>query len=750
MEKNHGDVHDYLPLFETKSAKSRTQFRLFVGTMLVGICLIFVYRLRYMPLPTKEEGAVLIIRIRLWAWIGLFLSELWYTLYWFVTLVVRWNPVHRHTFKDRLTLRYGEKDLPGVDIFVCTADPKAEPPLMVVNTVLSVMAYDYPPEKLSVYLSDDGASDLTFYALLEASKFSKEWLPFCNKFRVEPRSPEVYFTKASRPLDDDDDHHHNQWTSIKRLYEDMKTRIESATKVGQISEAIRREHKGFREWDFLSSKRDHQTIIQILIDGRDPKAMDIEEHPLPTLVYLAREKRPKYHHNFKAGAMNSLIRVSAQISNAPIILNVDCDMYSNNSESVRDAMCFFLDEKKGQELAFVQFPQAFENLTENDIYSSSLRVIMEVELRGFDTNGGPCYIGTGCFHRRESLTGKKFNEASKEILDWKRKNKDEGSSAEALEKASKVLASCTYDQNTLWGKKMGVLYGCLVEDILTGLVIQYRGWRSVYYSPERKGFLGAAPTTLLQTLVQHKRWAEGCLQIFLSKYCPLTYGYKKIPLRLRLSYLVYLLWSLNCFASLYYVTVPTLCLLKGISLFPQMSNIWVAPFLYVFVVNRVYSLRELLMCGGTYQEWLNNQRMWLFNRTTSYFFTVLDHMLRLLGYTDAAFIITAKVVDDDVSARYKQELIEFGITSPMFTILTTLALLNATGFIWGLTRLVFTEQSLGLNPFALQAVLCGLLVFINLPIYQAIFLRKDKGRLPNSVIYQSVMLTLVACSIVLY
>ncbi|XP_030491027.2 cellulose synthase-like protein E6 isoform X3 [Cannabis sativa] len=684
-----GKNHDGLPLFETKSAKRRTQFKLFIVSMLVGICSIFVYR-----------------------------------------------------------LRYGEKDLPGVDIFVCTANPKAEPPLMVVNTVLSVMAYDYPPHKLSVYLSDDGASELTFYALLEASEFSKKWLPFCSKFEVEPRSPEVYFTnnEASQPLDD----HHGQWASIKRLYEDMKRRIESATKAGQISESIRRGHKGFREWDYVLSKRDHQTIIQILIDGRDPEAMDIDGHPLPTLVYLAREKRPQYHHNFKAGAMNSLIRVLANISNAPIILNLDCDMYSNHSESVKDAMCFFLDKEKGYEIAFVQFPQAFENLTQHDIYSSSLRVIMEVELRGFDTSGGPCYIGTGCFHRRESLSGKKYNEASKVILDWKRKNEDEGISAEALEETTKVLASCTFEENTQWGKEMGVMYGCLVEDVLTGLVIQCRGWRSVYYNPEKKAFLGAAPTTLLQTLVQHKRWAEGCLQIFLSKYCPMTYGYKKIPLGLRVSYLVYLLWSLNSFASLYYVTVPSLCLLKGISLFPQISSIWVAPFLYVFLGNRGYSLGEFLMCGGTYREWLNNQRMWLFNRTTSYFFTVLDHMLKLLGFTDEAFIITAKVADDDVSERYKQELMEFGIASPMFTILTALALLNALGFIWGLKKLIFTQQSLYMNPFALQVVLSGLLVFVNLPIYEAIFLRKDKGRLPNSVIYQSIMLTLVACSIVLY
>jgi cellulose synthase/poly-beta-1,6-N-acetylglucosamine synthase-like glycosyltransferase len=99
---------------------------------------------------------------------------------------------------DCLINRY-EKDLPSIDIFVCTADPMLEPPTMVINTVLSVMAYNYPPEKLSVYLSDDGGSDLTFYAMLEASRFSKIWLPFCKKFKVEPRSPEAYFSAAVEP-----------------------------------------------------------------------------------------------------------------------------------------------------------------------------------------------------------------------------------------------------------------------------------------------------------------------------------------------------------------------------------------------------------------------------------------------------------------------------------------------------------------------------------------------------------------------
>ena len=70
-----------------------------------------------------------------------------------------------------------------------------EPPTLVINTVLSVMSYNYPPEKLSIYLSDDGGSELTFYALLEASGFSKHWIPFCKKFNVEPRSPVAFFAQ---------------------------------------------------------------------------------------------------------------------------------------------------------------------------------------------------------------------------------------------------------------------------------------------------------------------------------------------------------------------------------------------------------------------------------------------------------------------------------------------------------------------------------------------------------------------------
>ncbi|KAL5134497.1 Cellulose synthase-like protein E2 [Glycine soja] len=141
-------------------------------------------KLRFSHITKGEDGN--------WAWLGMLASELWFGFYWVLTQALRWNLVFRQPFKNRLSQRY-EKKLPRVDIFVCTTDPDIEPAMMVINTVLSVIAYDYPTEKLSVYLSGDAGSQITFYALLKASNFAKHWVPFCKRFKVEPRSPSAYF-----------------------------------------------------------------------------------------------------------------------------------------------------------------------------------------------------------------------------------------------------------------------------------------------------------------------------------------------------------------------------------------------------------------------------------------------------------------------------------------------------------------------------------------------------------------------------
>lgn len=102
------------------------------------------------------------------------------------------------------------------------------------------------------------------------------------------------------------------------------------TEIGRVPEELRLEHQGFKEWDSFTSPRDHAAIVQvnaansriirlffssnspiksnvmqILLDHNH----DTEGHSLPKLVYMAREKRPEYFHNFKAGAMNALVSI---------------------------------------------------------------------------------------------------------------------------------------------------------------------------------------------------------------------------------------------------------------------------------------------------------------------------------------------------------------------------------------------------------------------------------------------------------
>ncbi|WZZ78206.1 hypothetical protein YC2023_098778 [Brassica napus] len=69
-------------------------------------------------------------------------------------------------------------------MFVPTANPVREPPIIVANTVLSLLALNYPANKLACYVSDDGCSPLTYFSLKETSKFAKIWGPFCKKYNM--------------------------------------------------------------------------------------------------------------------------------------------------------------------------------------------------------------------------------------------------------------------------------------------------------------------------------------------------------------------------------------------------------------------------------------------------------------------------------------------------------------------------------------------------------------------------------------
>ncbi|KAJ6841154.1 putative cellulose synthase A catalytic subunit 8 [UDP-forming] [Iris pallida] len=340
-------------------------------------------------------------------WLLSVICEIWFAISWILDQFPKWFPVNRETYLDRLAIRYDREGEPSqlaaVDIFVSTVDPLKEPPLVTANTVLSILAVDYPVDKVSCYVSDDGAAMLTFEGLAETSEFARKWVPFCKKYNIEPRAPEWYF---ARKIDYLKDKVHPSFVkdrrAMKREYEEFKVRIN-----GLVAKAVKIPDEGWIMQDGTpwpgNNTRDHPGMIQVFLGHSG--GLDSEGNELPRLVYVSREKRPGFQHHKKAGAMNALVRVSAVLTNGSYMLNLDCDHYINNSKALREAMCFLMDPNLGKTVCYVQFPQRFDGIDRNDRYANRNTVFFDINLRGLDGIQGPVYVGTGCVFNRTAIYG---------------------------------------------------------------------------------------------------------------------------------------------------------------------------------------------------------------------------------------------------------------------------------------------------------------------------------------------------------
>ncbi|KAH9328071.1 hypothetical protein KI387_000179 [Taxus chinensis] len=340
-------------------------------------------------------------------WLVSVICEIWFAVSWILDQFPKWMPIHRETYLERLSLRYDREGEPSqlaaVDIFVSTVDPLKEPPIVTANTVLSILAVDYPVHKVSCYVSDDGSAMLTFEALSETSEFARKWVPFCKKYIIEPRAPEFYFAQKIDYLKDKvQPSFVKDRRAMKREYEEFKVRINAL-----VAKAQKVPEEGWTMQDGTpwpgNNPRDHPGMIQVFLGHSG--ALDTDGNELPRLVYVSREKRPGFQHHKKAGAMNALVRVSAVLTNGPFLLNLDCDHYINNSKALREAMCFMMDPLVGQKTCYVQFPQRFDGIDRHDRYANRNTVFFDINLKGLDGIQGPVYVGTGCCFNRQALYG---------------------------------------------------------------------------------------------------------------------------------------------------------------------------------------------------------------------------------------------------------------------------------------------------------------------------------------------------------
>ncbi|KAL2508252.1 Cellulose synthase A catalytic subunit 4 [UDP-forming] [Forsythia ovata] len=743
-------------------------YRIVIVMRLIILCFFFHFRILT---PAYDAYPLWIISV---------ICEIWFGLSWILDQFPKWFPINRETYLDRLSLRFEREGEPSrllpVDVFVSTVDPLKEPPIITANTVLSILSVDYPVEKVTCYVSDDGASMLLFDALSETAEFARRWVPFCHKYSIEPRTPEFYFNEKIDYLKDKvQPTFVKDRRAMKREYEEFKVRINAL-----VAKAQKKPEEGWVMQDGTpwpgNNTRDHPGMIQVYLGSEG--ALDVEGKELPRLVYVSREKRPGYQHHKKAGAMNALVRVSAVLTNAPFMLNLDCDHYLNNSKAIREAMCFLMDPQIGKKLCYVQFPQRFDGIDRHDRYANRNVVFFDINMKGLDGIQGPVYVGTGCVFNRQALYGydppasekrpkmtcdcwptwcccccggsRKKSKAKKKGLKavlglgglfnkkkmmgkhytrrssgpafdleeieeglegydeleksslMSQKNFEkrfgmspvfitstlmedgglpEGTNPGSLIKEAIHVISCGYEEKTEWGKEIGWIYGSVTEDILTGFKMHCRGWRSVYCTPKRPAFKGSAPINLSDRLHQVLRWALGSVEIFLSRHCPLWYGYGgKLKWLERLAYINTIVYPFTSIALIAYCTLPAVCLLTGKFIVPTLNNLASIWFMALFISIIVTGVLELRWSGVSIEDWWRNEQFWVIGGVSAHLFAVFQGLLKVLAGVDTNFTVTAKAADD---AEFG-ELYLFKWTTLLIPP-TTLIILNMVGVVAGVS-----------------------------------------------------------------
>ncbi|TYI12205.1 hypothetical protein ES332_A09G261000v1 [Gossypium tomentosum] len=599
-------------------------------------------------------------------WLLIFVSELLLCLAWLLTQFYRWRPVYRTVFPERLP---ADDKLPAIDVFICTADPNKEPSVEVMNTVISAMALDYPPEKLHVYVSDDAGSDATLRCTKEAWNFARYWVPFCRKYGLVTACPDVYFSSSEDSFKGSSEFKAER-KKMEEKYEILKQRIRRIVQENHTDVPV-------------NNKLDHSSIIEVINEYHKEK----DEVKIPILVYVSREKRPSHHHNFKAGALNVLI-----------------------------------------------------------------------QWHGFDGAGGPTISGTNFYIKREALLGsfskqqdlmalkRSFgpsNDFIKTLVeDYKPCFIKDGESSRMLLEHANVLASCSYEDQTTWGTKVGFLYFCVLEDYFTGFTLHRKGWKSVYLYPKRPQFLGISTTNFNETSIQWTRWISGLTSVTISRFCPLICGPLKMSLVHLMCYLEVACMPFLCCLSVWgFALIPQLCLFNGIPLYPKISDSNFNIFSIIFISAISKSLYDIVTTGDQFRVWKNEWRIWMVRSVTCYTYGSLDAILNKLGIKEASFLPTNKVTDDEQFKLYEMDIFDFRAATMFLAPLVVVILVNFAAFVGAVFKALvvddngdrYWEKMFG------QMFLSFYILVSNYVIIEGMIIRKDKASIPLSATLWSVV-----------
>ncbi|KAI0488832.1 hypothetical protein KFK09_028671 [Dendrobium nobile] len=548
---------------------------------------------------------------------------------WLLDQLPKFSLVNRATdlsvLKDRFeiptpTNPTKKSNLPSIDIFVSTTNPEKEPPLVTANTILSILAANYPVEKLACYFSNDGDALLTFETVVEAASFASIWVLFYFKHRIQPRNPESYFALKRGPdknkvfLDFDDDRHASD------AREELNATHLHSENIEELMEHILK-----ATWmvDVILMPPAKDTVFGTPRDessgGNCGNILNLTKVDvlLPMLVYVSRDKRAGYDHNKKADAMNALLCTSTIMSNRPFILNLDCDHYIYNSQALREGVCF-MNDRGGDRICCVQFPKRFEGIDPSDRYANHTAIAnMFTNIRVSGWIMSDVHLTTYRSANSSALSSPTDLDVSVNDISILATTMRIPSSTTAREllREKKISTEPVAQQRTWcsrsvrlmgtvlrkWKNRVGWNYGSITKDVVTGYRMHNRSWRSIYCVTKCNAFRGTAPINL----------TIGSVEILFSRNNALLASLK-IKFLQRMAYL----------------------------------NIDIYPFTYLFLVVYCFLL-ALSLFSGQFIEWWRNEQFWLIAGTSAYLVVVLQGILKVMAGIEISFTLTSKSVGDD-------------------------------------------------------------------------------------------------------
>ncbi|NOK70976.1 MAG: glycosyltransferase [Chloroflexi bacterium AL-N10] len=239
--------------------------------------------------------------------------------------------------------------------------------------------------------------------------------------------------------------------------------------------------KYFNIIDYLLVEKDK---IEAKIKEQESKLID-----LIRCRYIAREKPAGKPHHAKAGNINNAIFSGETFGD--FILTLDAD-HVPKPEIIQRVLPYFYKynlnrgEYEPNPIAFVQTPQAFNNIPKGDPFGHQAHLFYGPIQQSKDGMGAAFYTGTNAVLRRDALISVGLQYFSEQY-----------SENEAV-----------LEEFNLVG---GLSSNSITEDMNTAMRLHNAGWKSAYHHEELA--FGLAPDDLSSTLKQKLRWAQGTIQV---------------------------------------------------------------------------------------------------------------------------------------------------------------------------------------------------------------------------------------------